>query len=76
MIRMISPSRARKNPETSPMKSPSATLTTAAPTPMKSDTRPPIITRENTSRPKASVPSRCTSLGPFSRWSASMASGS
>ena len=40
------------------MHSPAAMEMTAAATPTSSETWPPAITRENTSRPSASVPSQ------------------
>ncbi len=58
VMRMTTPSSTRKNPETRPMHSPAAMEMTAAATPTSSETWPPAITRENTSRPSASVPSQ------------------
>ena len=59
-------------PITVPMMMPASVATE----PTKSETRAPQITRERTSRPKASVPNRCAADGGSSFISTSWSSGS
>lgn len=58
MVRMIRPSSVRNQPAMTPITRPSVTLTSAAPRPATSDTRAPYTTRDQMSRPNASVPNR------------------
>ena len=61
-------SAERKKPATRPSAMPSTLDSTTTEKPTVSDSRPPWITRLNTSRPKSSVPNQCAAPGALSRF--------
>src|SRR5262245_16284596 len=77
-ISRISDASARPpaQPAASPSSPPATTAIATEPSPAMSDTRVPQITRDSTSRPTLSVPSRCARLGFARAWPRSCLSGS
>ncbi|CFN63858.1 Uncharacterised protein [Bordetella pertussis] len=76
MIRMRTRSMMREAPATRPMRVPIAIVMRTTSAPMARDMRLPCTTREYTSRPSASVPSRKASPGGVRRMRGCIIAGS